>query len=331
MRQVEAILLPLPERRGLFTAIGLGFGGPGRVTNGFIFLNLKPHGRARSARQQQIVQHALPAADLDPRRARLRDQPAEPRAAVLVRARWSTCCRRDDYDELEPGRRDHDGRRPQKLGYLVNLDTDLRLNKPQLDIIDRPRPRRAARRLGDRHRRARSRRSWAGEVISNFKRGTKQYDVIAADAGRRRAPRPTRSRRSTCAATGGLVQLANVVQVKETVAPKELNHYNRVRSATITANLVAGREPRHGARRPRPHRRRRSCPPACKRELAGQSREFTRVEREPLLPVPARGGLHLPGARGAVRELHPPAHDPALGAAGGGRARCSRSSSSGRA
>ena len=33
---------------GLFTAIGLGFGGPGRVTNGFIFLRLKPHGRARA-------------------------------------------------------------------------------------------------------------------------------------------------------------------------------------------------------------------------------------------------------------------------------------------
>ena len=39
---------------------------------------------------------------------------------------------------------------------------------------------------------------------------------------------------------GGLVQLANVVNVRETVAPKELNHYNRVRSATITANLAPG-------------------------------------------------------------------------------------------
>ncbi len=39
---------------------------------------------------------------------------------------------------------------------------------------------------------------------------------------------------------GGLVQLANVVTVTETVAPKELNHFNRVRSATITANLAPG-------------------------------------------------------------------------------------------
>ncbi|HET9232924.1 MAG TPA: efflux RND transporter permease subunit, partial [Candidatus Eisenbacteria bacterium] len=41
MRRIEEILLPLPERRALFTATGLGFGGPGRVTNAFIFLNLK--------------------------------------------------------------------------------------------------------------------------------------------------------------------------------------------------------------------------------------------------------------------------------------------------
>ncbi len=39
---------------------------------------------------------------------------------------------------------------------------------------------------------------------------------------------------------GGLIQLANVVKVRETVAPKELNHYNRIRSATITANLPPG-------------------------------------------------------------------------------------------
>jgi multidrug efflux pump len=38
----------------------------------------------------------------------------------------------------------------------------------------------------------------------------------------------------------GLVQLANIVNVEKTVAPKELNHYNRIRSAKITATLVPG-------------------------------------------------------------------------------------------
>ena len=59
MREVERRLLALPERRALFSAIGLGFGGPGRVTNGFVFLGLKPHSE-RDKSQQQIVQELFP-------------------------------------------------------------------------------------------------------------------------------------------------------------------------------------------------------------------------------------------------------------------------------
>ena len=119
--------------------------------------------------------------------------------------------------------------------------------------------------------------------------------------------------------SGGLVQLANVVQVQETVAPKELNHFNRVRSATLTANLAPGRQPRQGARRPATRIAQRKLPAGVKHDLAGAVARVPRVEQQPLLPVRARAGVHLPGARGAVRELHPPAHDPALGAARGVR------------
>ena len=59
MRQIESILLPLPERQGLFTAAGLGFGGPGQVTNGFVFLRLKPRGE-RDRTQQEIVASLFP-------------------------------------------------------------------------------------------------------------------------------------------------------------------------------------------------------------------------------------------------------------------------------
>jgi multidrug efflux pump len=72
---------------------------------------------------------------------------------------------------------------------------------------------------------------------------------------------------------GGLVQLANVVRVKETVGPKELNHYNRVRSATITANLAPGVSlgqalddlDRIAASK---------LPPGVKRDFGGQSLEY---------------------------------------------------------
>ena len=59
MREVESRLLALPERKGLFTALGLGFGGPGNVTNGFMFLALKPRSE-RDKSQQQIVRELFP-------------------------------------------------------------------------------------------------------------------------------------------------------------------------------------------------------------------------------------------------------------------------------
>jgi len=50
-QQIEEILLDLPERRGLFSAVGLGFGSAGRVTNGFMFLNLKPRDERERTRR----------------------------------------------------------------------------------------------------------------------------------------------------------------------------------------------------------------------------------------------------------------------------------------
>ncbi len=69
------------------------------------------------------------------------------------------------------------------------------------------------------------------------------------------------------------MQLANVVQVKETVAPKELNHYNRVRSASITASLAPGVS-LGKALDDLDQIVANDLPPGIKRELSGQSREF---------------------------------------------------------
>ena len=37
-----------------------------------------------------------------------------------------------------------------------------------------------------------------------------------------------------------MVQLSNLVDVRETVAAKELNHFNKLRAATISAGLAPG-------------------------------------------------------------------------------------------
>ncbi len=298
MRAIEAVLLPLPERKGLFTATGLGFGGPGQVTNGFMFLGLKPRAERpkswtrtplpflpmvqipiyRSKSQQEIVQELFP---------RLLSIPGVLAFVInppSLGGRFSSSpveyvLEADSYEELQQATgimmakasKLMVGTPPRAFPYLINLDTDLKLNKPQLEIsIDRDRASALGISVTDIGTTLET--LLGGREITDFKRGTKQYHVIAQVRPSQRAT-PDVIEGVYVRGTGGLAQLANVVRVKETVAPKELNHYNRVRSATISANLIpvvslgqALNELDRIASN--------DLPPGVRHELAGQSKEF---------------------------------------------------------
>lgn len=268
MQEIERRLLSLPERRALFTAIGLGFGGPGRVTNGFLFLALKPRGE-RDKSQQQIVQELFPqlisipgvlAFVINPPSlgGRFSSSPVE----YVLQA--------ESYEELNQAVGIIMGE-ASKLGYLVNLDSDLRLNKPQLDInIDRERAAGLGVSVTDIGSTLET--LLGGRAVTNFKRGTKQYDIILQMKAQSRAT-PDAVNDIYIRGNGGLVQLANVVKVQETVAPKELNHYNRVRSATINANFVPGISLGQ-ALDDLDRIAQEKLPPGVKRDLAGQSLEY---------------------------------------------------------
>jgi multidrug efflux pump len=235
MREVEKRLLVLPERRSLFSAIGLGFGGPGRVTNGFVFLGFKPRSE-RSKSQQQIVQELFPQLISIPGVLAFVINPPS-LGGSFSSSPVEYVLQGESYEQLNQAVAAVTGE-ASKLGYMINMDSDLRLNKPQLDLtIDRER----ASGLGVSVTEIGSTLETflGGRVVTNFKRGTKQYDCILQMKPAARAT-PDAIRELYIRGNGGLVQLANLVRVQETLAPKELNHYNRVRSATITANLVPG-------------------------------------------------------------------------------------------
>jgi len=269
MRMVEAQLLPLPERNGLFTATGLGFGGPGRVTNGFVFLNLKPRDE-RERSQQEIVGQMFP---------RLLGIPGV--LAFLVNppslggnfssSDISYVLQADTYEELSSAVGTMMAG-AAKLGYLVNLDTDLKLNKPELQIaIDRERAAGLGVSVTDIGSTLEA--YLGGRVAGDFKRGAKQYDVILQLQASGRSTPDVIDQIYLRGGGGELVQLANVVTVKETVAPKELNHFNRVRSATITANLAPGTGLGQ-ALTDLDDIWQQELPRTIKRDLAGGSREF---------------------------------------------------------
>lgn len=122
---------------------------------------------------------------------------------------------------------------------LTNADTDLKLNKPQLRIdMDRDKVASVGANVDEVGRTLES--LLGGRQVTRFKRGSEQYDVIVqVDSEGRRVPEQLSSI-YVRNADGGMVQMANLVTANESVAAKELNHFNRLRSATISAGLAPG-------------------------------------------------------------------------------------------
>ena len=275
MRQAEAVYQQMPDVESFFSAVGLGFGGPGRVTDGFMFVRLKPYGQ-RQHSQQQLVQMLFP---------RLLGIPGVlaipinlPSLGGGFGSPVQFVLQADTYEDLQraigPFMME-----AQKLGYLLNMNTDLKLNKPQLEIaIDRDRASALGVSVSDVGNTLQT--LLGGREVTRFKRGNKQYEVMLQ-------VRP-QDRSSPAAIEGlylrgreGLVQMASVVRIEEKVAAKELNHFDRVRSATISANLPPGvtigkalTDLRGVARR--------TLPAGTRTDLRGESREF----------VESSGGLY---------------------------------------
>jgi multidrug efflux pump len=124
-------------------------------------------------------------------------------------------------------------------GVIVNADSDLKLNKPQLSVdIDREK----AAALGiDVEVIGRTLETLlGGRQVTRFKREGKQYDVMVQLEAKDRSTPADLTSIYVRARDGTLVQLSNLVRVRETVAAKELNHFNRARAAIISANVAPG-------------------------------------------------------------------------------------------
>ncbi|WP_042689797.1 efflux RND transporter permease subunit, partial [Azospirillum sp. B506] len=161
---------------------------------------------------------------------------------------------------------------------LTNLDTDLKLNKPELRVsLDRDK----AADLGvDVDTVGRTLETLlGGRQVTRFKKDGKQYDVIVQVANvDRRNPDDiagiyVRGGTSATGGAGQMISLANLVKVEERVAPKELNHFNKLRSATITATLAPGTSLGE-ALAVMQAAANKVLPATAQTDYAGQSREF---------------------------------------------------------
>ena len=127
----------------------------------------------------------------------------------------------------------------QNSPVFSTVDVDLKFNKPELNVtVDRLK----ANSLGVSEKDVSDALSsvYSGSRYGYFLRNNKQYYIIGqVDREDRDAPADLSSL-YVPSKNGGMVQLDNVIKMEENSAPPMLYHYNRYKSATISANLSKG-------------------------------------------------------------------------------------------
>ncbi len=142
----------------------------------------------------------------------------------------------DSYENLNRVVRQVMDEMAKQPGF-ISPDSDLRLNKPELRIeVDRDK---AADMGVSVEVVAKALETMlGGRIVTRYKRDAEQYDVIVqTQASGRTTPEDidginVRGRNDT------MVPLSALVKVRESVSPRELNHFGQRRSASITASLA---------------------------------------------------------------------------------------------
>ena len=155
---------------------------------------------------------------------------------------------------------------------FVNVDTDLKLNKPELSVsVDRDKAMDTGVQIETVGRTLET--MLGGRQVTRFKRAGEQYDVIVQVADSERTAPSDISDILVRARDGSMIPLSNLLAVEETVSPRELNHFAQRRAVTISANLAPGYAMGE-ALKFLEETAGRALPPGYAVDYAGQSREF---------------------------------------------------------
>jgi multidrug efflux pump len=155
---------------------------------------------------------------------------------------------------------------------ITNVDTDLKLNKPELSVaVNRDKSSDTGVQIDTVGRTLET--MLGGRQVTRFKRDGEQYDVIVQVANEDRTSPSDIRDIFVRAKDGSMIPLGNLVTVDETVSPRELNHFGQRRAVTITANLSPGYTMGE-ALKFMEEAAGRSLPAGYAVDYAGQSREF---------------------------------------------------------
>jgi multidrug efflux pump len=166
----------------------------------------------------------------------------------------------------------------RKYPGVQNLQMDLRLNTPEVRVaVNRDKLADLAINVDTVGRTLET--LLGGRQVTRFKKDGEQYDVIVWAGDRDRASPSDISDMYVRGRNGEMVQLANLVDVREGVSPASLNHFNRLRSVKVTGTLAPGYTIQD-ALKAMDATAKTLLPPTAQTDLDGQSREFRASGKE---------------------------------------------------
>jgi multidrug efflux pump len=228
-RQVEAILSRTKDIDMYFSVVGWG----GAVNGGIIFANMKDW-RDRDRSTGEVVGEIFPQLFGIPGVQAFAFQPSPISWGNPVQF----VVRHPDFDSLSAAL-PRFLERARTIPGLVNVNVDLKVNKPELTIsYDRDRAEDLGVSVGDIGSTLET--MLGGRRVNTFTRDNKLYDVVVQMSPEDRATPSDMSSLYVRGKDGELINLAAVTTVHEGVGPQQLFHYNRVPSFTIDASLMPG-------------------------------------------------------------------------------------------
>ena len=239
-RLVNFVNDSIPEKRISLSVTAPGFTGSGAVNSGFMRIALKdPSERNKS--QQQVADYINKNVKYFPEGKifALQEQTIGAGGASRIGLPVQFVLLAPNFEKLKtvlPKFIDEVNKNPVFQGVDVNL----KFNKPELNItINRDRAAELGISVNDIAQILQY--SYSGRRMSYFTMSGKQYQVIAqVKRSDRNEPIDLRSL-YVKNNVGQLIQLDNVINVNEESSPPQLYHYNRYKSATISAGLAQGK------------------------------------------------------------------------------------------
>ena len=236
---VDMMIDSVPERDVILSVTAPGFTGSGAVNTGFSMIKLKD-GSERERSQDEIVQ----AVNRNLQQFNFGKAFAMQEQTISVQRGGSNypvvyILQNINFDKLAqalPRFLEEANASP----VLQGVDADLKFNKPELTVsIDREKASRMGVSIEDVAQTLQF--ALSNRRLGYFTKNGKQYQVLGQVSRQNREAPVDMKQFFVRSNTGEMVSIDNVVTVEETTSPSQVYHYNRYKSATISAGLTQGK------------------------------------------------------------------------------------------